>query len=209
MATLYLNRQVTLNDNSNANVVTEAHSGWSTGWVAELTLDPNSPALVRAFIEPTKRELSRAGNGTKVYANIKPGFYQADSVWRSYASHRQVFEVTDALDIVTLGESTQPVLDALMQRAGRSLAGEQQRIADTKELAARDARELASRVADDIGITLPLLTGSPKQIAWACQIRTRWIVKARADGIDNERIKVRLLASTSASYWIDQRFNIG
>ncbi|MGG4034189.1 hypothetical protein ABEV74_10900 [Paenibacillus cisolokensis] len=80
-----------------AAVVTEVHSGWSKGWLARVTLAAPGARydLHREFIGESKRDMSRAGNGTKTYklSQLADGIYEADSVYRSYTSFRTYFRV--------------------------------------------------------------------------------------------------------------------
>lgn len=59
----------------------------------------------------------------------------------------------------------------------------------------------ADKAAKESG--LPLLTGSPKQIAWASEIRARGLRL-----IGGERAE-KLKPETSAKWWIDHRYNLG
>lgn len=80
-------------------VVVERHNGWTNGWVARITLaEPQSKYdLEREFLSPARSQLSRAGNGTKTYdlREFEDGWYEAESVARSYQSFRVYFEVRD------------------------------------------------------------------------------------------------------------------
>lgn len=62
-------------------------------------------------------------------------------------------------------------------------------------------KEAADKIAQEAG--LPMLTGSPKQIAWASDIRERamrLLPTERADKLRTEK---------SAKWWIDNRNSIG
>ncbi len=85
-----------------ARIVCEAHGGWSKGWCAlllpgERTPDERWPGrylydLDRRWLD-SEDDLSRAGNGRRTYDELGPGIYEADSVWRSYASRRHLIRV--------------------------------------------------------------------------------------------------------------------
>lgn len=78
-------------------VVTETHTSWSKGWVARVRLaKPGAKFdLDRNFLQADRMDLSRAGNGDKVYflSNLEDGVYEADSVYRSMQSFRSYFRV--------------------------------------------------------------------------------------------------------------------
>jgi hypothetical protein len=105
-----LARYVALTDTP--EIETEAHPGFgTTGWVAELV--PQTPTwgsmrlddgkvtgmldVTLSFQSPDREELSRAGNGHRYYrlSSLGDGVYLAESVWRSYATHRTFVLVRD------------------------------------------------------------------------------------------------------------------
>lgn len=139
MPTLNLSRNRKLNGNDDSvRVITEAHSGWSKGWVARVTLAaPGSRyELDREWLRPSATSLSRAGNGTKTYDDLEDGVYEADSVWRSYQSHRTYFHVRD-------GQLSEDDVTEDREQAKKWLADSGSRIHLERQLA--DAR---SRVAE-------------------------------------------------------------
>lgn len=80
-----------------ASIVTEAHSGWSKGYLALVTLAAPGARfdLDRKFIRASINEVNRSGNGYLTYSlkNAADGIYEADSVARSYTSMRVYFRV--------------------------------------------------------------------------------------------------------------------
>lgn len=110
MSTLRLSRTVEAlnNDEKEVTIVTEAHSSWTTGWLAEITeINEDKPGgLGRKFMPYDTESLSRAGNGSKAYVIDSPGVYEADSVWRSYKSHRTYFVVNGNMHVEVLGSTS-------------------------------------------------------------------------------------------------------
>lgn len=95
VAGLDMVRGYALNDSD--SVVTEAHVGWSKGWLAKVKLSAVGAKydLDSNFISASYRELSRAGNGNITYklSKLEDGIYEADSVYRSGESFRLYFRV--------------------------------------------------------------------------------------------------------------------
>ena len=80
-------------------VTTEAHGAWSKGWLAKVELAAPGARfdLEREFVQADLSTVNRKGNGLKKYRldRLVDGVYEADSVWRSYQSHRTYFLVLD------------------------------------------------------------------------------------------------------------------
>lgn len=78
-------------------VTTEAHGAWSKGWLAKVELAAPGARfdLEREFVQADLSTVNRKGNGIKKYRldRLVDGVYEADSVWRSYQSHRTYFLV--------------------------------------------------------------------------------------------------------------------
>lgn len=94
-----LNLSRGVQDTEVAHLVTEAHGGWSSGYLARVRLaGPRSKFdLDRVFVTPDEQSLSRAGNGSKTYylCDLDDGVYEAESVYRSYSKHRVYFELRE------------------------------------------------------------------------------------------------------------------
>ncbi|MCL6460144.1 MAG: hypothetical protein K6T85_19305 [Gorillibacterium sp.] len=86
-----------------ATVITEAHSGWSKGWVARVTLAPVGAKfdLDRRFVNADDRDVNRAGNGYLTYSTrfMADGIYEADTVRRSMESQRVYFRIATGIVI--------------------------------------------------------------------------------------------------------------
>ncbi|MBN2980087.1 hypothetical protein [Cohnella algarum] len=80
-----------------AVIRTEAHSGWSKGWLARVSLSAPGARfdLEREFVRASADNTNRSGNGYKEYnlSQLVDGIYEADSVAKSYQSHRTFFQV--------------------------------------------------------------------------------------------------------------------
>lgn len=80
-----------------AVIRTEAHSGWSKGWMARITLAASRAHfdLDRSFVNGDKSGVNRSGNGTIEYNTkfLADGIYETDSVLKSYTSHRSYFRI--------------------------------------------------------------------------------------------------------------------
>lgn len=92
---LDLARSCKLTDDN--HIVTEAHGGWSKGWMARVELAAPGARfdLEREFCRADLDSTNRKGNGIKKYRldKLADGVYEADSVWRSYQGHRTYFLV--------------------------------------------------------------------------------------------------------------------
>jgi hypothetical protein len=111
---LKLNRQKVIEPSVTTEVVTETHGSWSKGWVARISPPElgDKYDFKREFLKAEEEKLSRAGNGLKTYRNLPAGIYEADSVYRSYKSHRVYFSVTST-GVIKIIPSKTEALEAL------------------------------------------------------------------------------------------------
>lgn len=81
-----------------------------------------------------------------------------------------------------------------------------------KEYARAEARRKNDEAISATGATLPQLTGTEKQVAWAEDIRAEAVAKAikrLKDDVDKPAIVADLCAGkTEAKWWIDSRFGV-
>lgn len=185
-------------------VRTEAHVGWTSGWLASVSLGETTakgPTMARAFLRPDEEDLSRAGNGSKEY-EVGPGWYEAESVYRSGTAERHQFLIREDGSVEFFDDEA-ALFVALGRAAGRDL-GQERSDALAKAMAqgAADAEELAD-------LRLPALTGSEKQVRWAKDIRAKVLVGFKKDpSMTPERWEEIVEAArkvTEARWWIDAR----
>lgn len=73
------------------------------------------------------------------------------------------------------------------------------------------AEQNAKAAAENAAAGLPVLEGTPKQVAWAESIRAKLLAEVRdavRDNVKDAAVAV-ISAHTSASWWIDNRFEGG
>lgn len=211
-------------DGPGVHVTTEAHSGWSHGWLAAMTPhhDERGPTHGRDFFRPDSTDLSRAGNGAKHYHDVPEGVYEADSVRRSFSPHRAFFHVKGGqVEHLSEDEAVARVHGMSVPQLHEARAGAKRALDEKLAAQAKAAAESAKSSG------LPELKGSDKQVQWANQIRAAKLDDARHraavdfESIDNDpewdaeekagRKKRaqdavdRLHAQSSAGWWIDRR----
>lgn len=215
---------------------TEAHKGWTTGWLARLEFTTNEPTLFsRSFYRPREEALSRAGNGTKDYRlrDLHDGFYEAESVYRSGTSARWLIHV-EGERIVGLEASDDLHLERVFVHRAHlkpprgvspiaimlACQGAESVLDLMRELERREKAEaeMAAAISEEAS-RLPELEGSEKQVAWATDIRAKWLreLRDRLDDYDPEddyegpiradleKVMAHLAAEAKSRFWIDNR----
>jgi hypothetical protein len=108
-------------------VTAEVHSGWGKTWLARLTAprtaDDFKFGVSREFLTRSSHRLSRAGNGTYTYTLTEPGIYEGSSVWRSFATWRVIFEVTEGGDVRMIASNNDCDLRAEYRKLFGAVAG--------------------------------------------------------------------------------------
>lgn len=205
-------------------VTTEAHSQWSTGYLARLREGKNLE-IEREFLRPAKTELSRAGNGTKFYeiSSMPDGVYEAESVIRSYEACKEYFRIKDG-QIVEIYNSKAEALESLDNLHTRRQKKKQE-----------EEEEWRAKLEK---MQLPELVGTEKQVAWAQSIRNNLLreLSTLSEGITpetpvvkqsleklaqagfsispNKYLKLfkkageKVAQKSSATFWIDRRHSL-
>jgi hypothetical protein len=123
-----LDRKVEVEDRGSGDalpvlVMLGKHPGWGSTWLAEVTdVDEETRGgFVQEFLDVESQSLSNVGAGSVLYRIDTDGIYQANSIWRSYTTHRVVFrvqagQVTLLAGAESLGD-TMPGLKATLHEA--------------------------------------------------------------------------------------------
>lgn len=124
MQTLNTARTTSVSGEADANeveIVTERHGAWSRGWVARIVReDASAPGgLAQRFVDAVA-EPPRGKNGDARF-RVGDGLYQADSVWRSFSSHRVLFRVAGG-EVEILADTASTSMGHLKTVARRALA---------------------------------------------------------------------------------------
>jgi hypothetical protein len=179
---------------------TEAHAGWSKGWLARMELIPPvlegtyAKDVSLTFFSADEENLSRAGNGSKTYAGPFDGVFVAESVWRSMTAHRHYMRFIDGV----------LVADSSDEDDARAWLGATETKDElTARLRAEREKHIAAQTQATAAVTpLPELTGSEKQVKWANDLRVQAIEKLR--GI-HPALVVLAGCPAEAKWWIDNR----
>lgn len=154
-------------DGSNT-IVTNAHDKWSNGWVALCSRGKEFGQIERSFLSGDRALLSRSGNGDIIYRDVPDGYYEAESVIRSYQAGREWFKIEDSL--VTNFESQDDFIAAIWDTTVENLL-------DSREQAlvvyAQAQKEKNQKIVASLQLSVPHLLGSEKQIAWAEELRAK------------------------------------
>lgn len=199
--TLYTARRVenVETEGEQAIVHTEVHAGWSNGSVAQILPTSQAPVVQKSWLRADIQDLSRAGNGSKTY-KLGDGAYIANSVWRSMQEH-SVYFIVESGKITVVDDQD----DLVAHVFGLSKD-------ELKALKASIKAEEDKAKGDKLSqFNVPTLTGSEKQIAWALQIRERFllqIAQRRADGKFSalqDMAADAICKKAESRFWIDSR----
>lgn len=201
---IWLDRQINCEEvNEGLTIITEAHQQWTTGWLGCVKRGETFPRTKTEFCHGDKSDLSRAGNGRIEYSDLSNGYYEAESVWRSGQARRYFFSYAD--QEITFYNTKKQLVAALWESTEEAV----------KKASDEFVAKIEANAKNALGVELPPLTGSDKQIKWAESLRIQVLTGVRKyiDSIDlpAEQFMVAnnlfafLARHTKAGYWIDLR----